>query len=57
VGVNTGLGAIIWAGRSTMNMRLMFIGLALIGIVAFLLDQLFAQIQNRVLWWKSTATV
>jgi NitT/TauT family transport system permease protein len=57
VGVNTGLGAIIWAGRSTMNMRLMFIGLALIGIVAFLIDQLFAQVQSRVLWWKSTAKV
>jgi NitT/TauT family transport system permease protein len=57
VGVNTGLGAIIWAGRMTTNMRLMFLGLALIGLIAFLLDQLFGQIQNRVLWWKSNATV
>ena len=57
VGVNTGLGAIIWAGRMTDNMRLMFLGLALIGLIAFLLDQFFAQIQARVLWWKSTAKV
>jgi NitT/TauT family transport system permease protein len=57
VGVNTGLGAIILAGRQITNMRLMFLGLALIGLTAFLLDQLFLQIQNRVLWWKTSARV
>lgn len=57
VGVNTGLGAIIMVGRSMFNARLMFLGMALIGIVGYLLDVAFAQVQKRVLWWKGTANV
>jgi ABC-type nitrate/sulfonate/bicarbonate transport system permease component len=55
VGTNTGLGAIIITGRQMMNMRLMFLGMAMIGLVAFLIDRLFLEVQGRLLWWKTTA--
>lgn len=55
VGVNTGLGAIVMVGRQMFNPKLMFLGMAIIGLVGYLLDLGFAQIQKRVLWWKSTA--
>lgn len=57
VGVNTGLGAIIMVGRQMFNAKLMFLGMAMIGVVGYLLDTGFAQIQKRVLWWKSTAQI
>jgi NitT/TauT family transport system permease protein len=57
VGTNTGLGAIIITGRQMMNMRLMFLGMAMIGLVAFLIDRLFVEVQGRLLWWKTTARV
>jgi NitT/TauT family transport system permease protein len=57
VGTNTGLGAIIITGRQMMNMKLMLLGMALIGLVAFLIDRLFLQVQSRILWWRSTARV
>ena len=57
VGVNTGLGTIVMVGRSMMNMNLTFLGMAIIGLVGYLLDAGFGLIQNRVLWWKSTAQV
>jgi NitT/TauT family transport system permease protein len=57
VGVSSGLGMIIWMGRQMMNMKLTFLGMAMIGVVSFGLDQLFLLIQNRVLWWKATARV
>jgi NitT/TauT family transport system permease protein len=57
VGVGTGLGMIIWAGRQMLNMKLTFLGMAMIGVVGFLIDQFFVQMQKRVLWWKSTAEV
>lgn len=55
VGVNTGLGAIVMVGRQMFNPKLMFLGMAMIGLVGYLLDVGFAQVQKRVLWWKSTA--
>lgn len=57
VGVNTGLGAIVMVGRQMFNARLMFLGMAIIGVVGYLLDTGFAQIQKRVLWWKSNAQI
>jgi len=57
VGVNTGLGAIVMVGRQMFNAKLMFLGMAMIGIVGYLLDAGFAQIQKRVLWWKSNAQI
>lgn len=52
VGVNTGLGAIVMVGRQMFNAKLMFLGMAVIGLVGYLLDVGFRQLQNRVLWWK-----
>lgn len=57
VGVNTGLGAIVMVGRQMFNAKLMFLGMAIIGVVGYLLDVAFAQIQKRVLWWKSNAQI
>jgi NitT/TauT family transport system permease protein len=57
VGVGTGLGMIIWSGRQMLNMKLTFLGMALIGVVGFLIDQFFVQMQKRVLWWRSAAEV
>jgi NitT/TauT family transport system permease protein len=54
VGVNTGLGAIVMVGRQ-MNMNLTLLGMAMIGLVGYLLDVGFALVQEHVLWWKSTA--
>jgi NitT/TauT family transport system permease protein len=42
-------------GRQMMNMNLTFLGMAMIGLVGYLLDVGFGLIQTRVLWWKSTA--
>ena len=55
VGVRTGMGAIVVAGRQMMNMNLTFLGMAMIGLVGYLLDASFGLIQNRVLWWRSNA--
>jgi NitT/TauT family transport system permease protein len=55
VGVNTGLGTIVMVGRQMMNMNLTFLGMAMIGLVGYLLDAGFGLVQKRVLWWKSTA--
>ena len=35
----------------------MFLGMAMIGVVGYLLDVAFAQIQKRVLWWKSNVQI
>jgi NitT/TauT family transport system permease protein len=55
VGVNTGLGTIVMVGRQMMNMNLTFLGMAIIGLVGYLLDAGLALIQRRVLWWKDAA--
>ncbi len=55
VGVNTGLGTIVLVGRQMMNMNLTFLGMAMIGLVGYLLDAGLALIQKRVLWWKGAA--
>ncbi len=57
VGVNTGLGAIVMVGRQMMNMNLTFLGMAMIGLVGYLLDTAFAQVQRRVLWWRRATEI
>ena len=57
VGVNTGLGAIVMVGRQMFNAKLMFLGMAVIGIVGYLLDVGFRQLQQRMLWWKGSAQI
>ena len=55
VGVNTGLGTMVMVGQQMMNINLMFIGMAIIGLVGYLLDVGFAVFQRRILWWRSAA--
>ena len=55
VGVRTGLGAVVVVGRQMMNMNLTFLGMALIGLVGYLLDVGFGLLQKRMLWWRSAA--
>jgi len=57
VGVNTGLGTIVLVGRQMMNMNLTFLGMAMIGIVGYLLDAGLGLLQRRVLWWRSVAHI
>jgi NitT/TauT family transport system permease protein len=57
VGVRTGMGAIVVVGRQMMNMNLTFLGMAMIGLVGYLLDAAIGLVQRRVLWWKSSAHV
>lgn len=57
VGVSTGLGAIVMVGRQMFNTKLMFLGMAMIGLVGYLMDTLLAQVQKRVLWWKDTSNL
>ncbi len=57
VGVNTGLGAIVMVGRQMMNMNLTFLGMAMIGLVGYLLDAAFGQVQRRVLWWRRATEI
>lgn len=57
VGVNTGLGAIVMVGRQMFNARLMFLGMAMIGVVGYFLDAGLALIQRRVLWWKTNSQI
>ena len=57
VGVNTGLGAIVMVGRQMFNAKLMFLGMAVIGVVGYLLDVGFRQLQRRVLWWKGSSQI
>ena len=56
-GVNTGLGTIVLVGRQMMNMNLTFLGMAMIGLVGYLLDAGLAVLQRRVLWWRSATQV
>jgi NitT/TauT family transport system substrate-binding protein len=35
-----------------LNMNLTFLGMAMIGLVGFLLDAAFGLVQRRVLWWR-----
>jgi len=54
VGVRTGMGAIVVAGRQMMNMNLTFLGMAMIGLVGYILDASFGLIQKRILWRRSS---
>jgi NitT/TauT family transport system permease protein len=57
LGTNSGLGAIIQVGRQMLNMELMFLGMLMVGVTGFLIDQTFSLVQQRVLWWKGKGYV
>jgi NitT/TauT family transport system permease protein len=52
VGVGTGLGQVVMLARNTFNASLVFFAMTVIGLSGFLLDVLFRQLQNRLLWWQ-----
>jgi NitT/TauT family transport system permease protein len=52
VGVGTGLGQVVMLARNTFNASLVFFTMTVIGLSGYLLDVLFRQLQNRLLWWQ-----
>jgi NitT/TauT family transport system permease protein len=52
VGVGTGLGQVVMLARNTFNASLVFFAMTVIGLSGYLLDVLFRQVQNRLLWWQ-----
>lgn len=52
VGVGSGLGQVVMLARNTFNSSLVFFAMTVIGVAGYLLDVLFRQMQNRLLWWQ-----
>ncbi|WP_197378722.1 ABC transporter permease [Mycolicibacterium mengxianglii] len=52
VGVGSGLGQVVMLARNTFNADLVFFAMTVIGLSGYLLDVLFRQLQNRLLWWQ-----
>ncbi|MGE2737553.1 ABC transporter permease [Mycolicibacterium vaccae] len=52
VGVGSGLGQVVMLARNTFNSSLVFFSMTVIGVAGYLLDVLFRQMQNRLLWWQ-----
>ena len=55
VGLRDGLGAMILVGRESSNPELILVGMTLIGVCGFCIDQLLLLIQKRFLWWGAGA--
>ena len=51
VGLRDGLGAMILVGRESANPELILLGMTLIGVCGFAIDQLLLMIQRRFLFW------
>jgi len=56
VGVNTGSARSCWSDADDEH-EPEFLGMAMIGLVGYLLDAGLAVLQRRVLWWRSAAQV
>ncbi|MBI1805099.1 MAG: ABC transporter permease [Ignavibacteriae bacterium] len=52
VGVSNGLGALVMIGRSLFNVKLIFVGMILIGFIGYILDQLILFMQKKVFGWQ-----
>lgn len=50
-GLRDGLGAIIMNGRNLFDNNLILLGMCLIGVSGFIIDNLLKWIQNRFFWW------
>jgi NitT/TauT family transport system permease protein len=53
VGLRDGVGAIIMMGRNLFNAELIMFGILVIGVCGFVIDRLLAQMQQRLLWWRT----
>lgn len=50
-GVGSGLGAVIMLARNTANVNLVFLGIAIIGVIGLLFDVALRKVQQRMLYW------
>lgn len=53
VGLRDGLGTIILIGRESYNPNLILIGMVLIGVAGYGIDQMLVCIQRNFLWWNN----
>ena len=51
-GINSGLGYLIITGQQVYNMKLVMLGVILIGVFGFLIDRLMLLGHSRVIWWE-----
>jgi ABC-type nitrate/sulfonate/bicarbonate transport system permease component len=53
-GINSGLGYLIIMGQQMFNMKLVMVGILIIGVVGFAMDRLALWAQHRLIWWERT---
>lgn len=53
IGVKTGLGQMVIAGRGVFNMNLVILAMVVIGVCGMLCEAGLRLIQDRVLWWRT----
>jgi ABC-type nitrate/sulfonate/bicarbonate transport system permease component len=52
-GINSGLGYLIIMGQQMYNMKLVMIGIIMIGLFGFLIDRLLLFAHSRIIWWEN----
>ena len=50
-GVESGLGAVIMLARTTNNVKLVFLGILIIGLIGYLFDLALRSLQRYMLYW------
>ncbi len=51
-GINSGLGYLIIMGQQMYNMKLVMVGIIMIGILGFSIDRFMLLFQSRIIWWE-----
>ena len=51
-GINSGLGYLIIMGQQMYNMKLVMLGIIMIGVFGFLIDRLMLLAHSRIIWWE-----
>lgn len=51
-GINSGLGYAIIMAQQTFNMRMVMIGIIVIGLIGFLADRVLVMLGRRIVWWE-----
>ncbi len=54
-GINSGLGYAIIMAQQTFNMRMVMIGIIIVGLIGFLADRLLLAIGRRLIWWEQAS--
>lgn len=52
-GLRDGLGTVVMTGRNLFNSNLILLGICIIGITGFAVDNFLMLIQKRFFWWKT----